>query len=218
MVEIIPRGLNTTYRVGKVVCVARNYVDHIRELNNELPEEPVLFTKPATSIIGDGGQIVIPPYSTDCHHEVELAVLIGTGGKDIAPAQALDHVAAYGVALDMTLRDVQSGLKAKGLPWDKAKGFDTSCPLSAFVAAAQVADPQRLEITLRVNGELRQQASTALMMRPVAELIAAASAIFTLEPGDILLTGTPAGVAAVSSGDRLEAAIEQVGQLRVTVA
>ncbi|MDF1581169.1 MAG: fumarylacetoacetate hydrolase family protein [Desulfuromonadales bacterium] len=218
MFQIVPRGTTTNYQVGKLVCVARNYVDHIRELNNAFPDEPVMFTKPTTSIIVDGEKIIIPPYSTDCHHEVELAVLIGATGKDIPLHRAFQHVAGYGVALDMTLRDVQSVLKAKGLPWDKAKGFDTSCPLSSFVAAEAVADPQRLRIALRVNGALRQDATTALMMRGIPELIAAASAIFTLEAGDILLTGTPAGVAAVNSGDVLEAEIEQVGRLRVTVA
>lgn len=218
MYRVTLAGTSSGYPVGKIVCVARNYVDHIRELNNAIPDEPVLFTKPATSIVADGGQIVIPSYSNDCHHEVELAVLIGSAGKAIPAERAMLHVAAYGVALDMTLRDVQSGLKAKGLPWEKAKGFDTSCPLSTFVLAEEVADPHDLRISLKVNGQLRQHASTALMMRNVPELIAAASTVFTLEPGDVLLTGTPAGVAAVVSGDLLEAEIEQVGQLRVTVA
>jgi len=206
-----------TYRVGKVVCLARNYAEHIRELDNEVPDKPVLFIKPATSIIGEGETVVIPPYSRDCHHEVELAVLIGKWGKNISEEDALAHVAGYGVALDMTLRDVQNELKQKGWPWEAAKAFDTSCPLSDFVPAADVADPHRLRITLKVNGELRQDSSTACMMRRIPAIIRDVSALFTLEVGDVILTGTPAGVGPVAGGDRLTAEIEEVGRLEVVV-
>jgi acylpyruvate hydrolase len=205
------------YRVGKVVCVARNYVDHVRELGNEIPEQAVFFIKPATSIVGDGDEVVIPPYSDDCHYEVELAVLIGRKGKNIAETEALAHVAGYGVALDMTLRDVQSDRKKKGLPWEKAKAFDTSCPLSSFIPASQIADPHALGISLRVNGEIRQNASTTLMMRRIPAVIREVSTICTLEEGDVILTGTPAGVGPVKDGDRLTAAIEGVGTLQVMV-
>lgn len=211
------QGESQPIAVGKIVCVARNYAEHARELGNPVPEQAVLFIKPASSLLGDGGSIVIPPYARECHHEVELAVLIGRPGKAIPPVAALEHVAGYGVALDMTLRDVQSGLKAKGLPWEIAKSFDTSCPLSAFVAAGQIPDPQQLHLKLTVNGEVRQDGTTAHMLRPVAHLISEASHYFTLEAGDILLTGTPAGVGPVKSGDRLEAVIERVGRLRVSV-
>ena len=211
------QGQERQVAVGKIVCVARNYADHARELGNPVPEQAVLFIKPASSIAANGGAIVIPPYARECHHEIELAVLIGRTGKAIAAEEALDHVAGYGVALDMTLRDVQAGLKAKGLPWEIAKAFDTSCPLSTFVPAEQVADPQQLHLKLTVNGELRQDGSTALMLRPVAQLISEASGYFTLEAGDILLTGTPAGVGPVQSGDQLEAVIEGVGRLSVSV-
>ena len=211
------QGQDRQIAVGKIVCVARNYAEHARELGNPVPEQAVLFIKPASSI-PDDSTIVIPPYARECHHEIELAVLIGRTGKAIPAGEALDYVAGYGVALDMTLRDVQAGLKAKGLPWEIAKAFDTSCPLSAFVPAAQVTDPQQLHLKLTVNGELRQDGTTAMMLRPVAQLISEASNYFTLEAGDILLTGTPAGVGAVQSGDRLEAAIEGVGRLSVSVA
>ncbi len=143
--------------VGKIVCVARNYAEHARELGNPVPDRAVLFIKPASSILADGGTVVVPPYSNDCHHELELAVLIGRTGKDIPAGEALAFVAGYGVALDLTLRDVQSELKAKGLPWEIAKAFDTACPLSAFVPAGEVADPQRLLLRLTVNGEVRQE-------------------------------------------------------------
>ena len=211
------QGQQQNVAVGKIVCVARNYAEHARELGNPVPDQAVLFIKPASSIIADGGTVVIPAYANDCHHELELAVLIGCTGKDIAAAGALAHVAGYGVALDLTLRDVQADLKSKGLPWEIAKGFDTACPLSSFVPAASIADPQRLRLQLRVNGELRQDGTTADMLRPVARLISEASRCFTLEAGDILLTGTPSGVGPIKSGDRLEAEIEGVGRLTVTV-
>jgi 5-carboxymethyl-2-hydroxymuconate isomerase len=210
-------GTQKTYRVGKVVCLGRNYSEHIRELGNEVPEKPVLFIKPATSIIGQKESVVIPPFSDECHHEVELAVLIGKWGRNIAQENAMAHVAGYGVALDMTLRDVQDELKKKGLPWEAAKAFDTSCPLSDFVPAAEVADPHRLRISLKVNGELRQDSSTACMMRRIPEIIRDISSIFTLEQGDVILTGTPAGVGPVSAGDRLTAEIESLGSLEVSV-
>lgn len=211
------QGQHQKTAVGKIVCVARNYAEHARELGNPVPDRAVLFIKPASSILADGGTVVIPAYSRDCHHEIELAVLIGRPGKHIAEAEALAHVAGFGVALDLTLRDVQAELKAKGLPWEIAKAFDTSCPLSAFVPAEQVADPQGLRLRLTVNGELRQDGTTADMLRPVARLISEASACFTLEAGDILLTGTPSGVGPIRSGDRLEAVIEGVGSLSVSV-
>ena len=204
-------------QVGKIVCVARNYAEHARELGNPVPEKAVLFIKPAGSILADGGTVIIPPYSHDCHHEIELAVLIGRTGKQIAEADALAYVAGYAVALDLTLRDVQAELKAKGLPWEIAKAFDTACPLSAFVPAGQVADPQQLQLRLTVNGDLRQDGTTADMLRTVARLISEASTYFTLESGDILLTGTPSGVGPIRNGDKLEAVIDGVGTLRVDV-
>lgn len=204
--------------IGKILCIGRNYVDHIHELGNEVPSAPVIFMKPASSVIYDGGCIVIPPYSRDCHHEAELAVLIGTRGKDIPEDQALTHVAGYAVAIDLTLRDVQAELKKKGLPWDIAKGFDTACPLSTFCPASAVADPQQLQIQLSVNGQERQNGSTGLMIHPVAKIISHLSTIFTLEQGDLILTGTPAGVGPIVSGDRVVAEIPDVASLTVTVS
>ncbi|HEX5774266.1 MAG TPA: fumarylacetoacetate hydrolase family protein [Geomobilimonas sp.] len=205
------------FPIGKIVCIGRNYVDHIKELGNETPAAPVIFMKPATSVIGNGDEIVIPPYSSNCHHEAELALLIGTGGKNIPDDQALSHLAGYGVAIDLTLRDVQDDLKKKGLPWEIAKGFDTACPLSDFVAAGTISDPQQLQIRLTVNDTLRQDGSTALMIHTVTQIVSHISTIFTLEPGDIILTGTPAGVGPLVSGDRVRAEISGVGSLTVTV-
>lgn len=205
------------FSIGKILCIGRNYVEHIRELGNEPPESPVIFIKPATSVIGEGETIVIPPYSKECHHEAELAILIGKEGKDIPTAAAMEHVAGYGVAIDLTLRDVQAELKKKGLPWEIAKGFDTGCPLSPFVAASQVKEPQNLQILLSVNGAVRQDGNTSLMIHRIPEIISHMSAIFTLEPGDVILTGTPAGVGPITSGDRVIAEIPGVGKLAVTV-
>lgn len=210
-------AIDNEYLIGKILCIGRNYVDHIKELGNETPGAPVVFMKPATAVIKSGEKIVIPTYSNNCHYEAELAVLIGEDGKDLQESEALKYVAGYGVAIDMTLRDVQDNLKQKGLPWEIAKGFDTSCPLSDFVPAAQVADPQQLQIRLSLNGEERQNSSTALMINSVAGIISYLSSIFTLEEGDIILTGTPAGVGQVKSGDRLEASISGVGSLAVSV-
>ena len=203
--------------VGKIACIGQNYAEHIKELGSKTPDKPVIFIKPPSAIIASGGTVVIPAYTSNCHHEIELAVLIGKDAKEVGAEEALDYVSGYGVALDLTLRDVQNTQKGKGLPWEISKVFDTSCPLSAFVPADQVTDPQNLKLKLTVNGQVRQDGNSCDMMRTVAELIAAVSSYFTLEAGDILLTGTPAGVDRIVSGDKLEATIEQVGTLHVSV-
>lgn len=210
-------GTARKFPIGKILCIARNYAEHIRELGNDPPATPIIFMKPASSVIDDGGMIVIPSYSSDCHHEAELALLIGKSGKNIPRGEAMSYLAGYGVAIDLTLRDVQTELKKKGLPWDIAKGFDTACPLSTFVPPEQVGDPQNLQIRLSVNGELRQDGSTALMLHTIPAVVSYMSKIFTLEPGDVILTGTPAGVASIKSGDEVVAEISGVGSLRVTV-
>ncbi len=211
-------GGERDYPIGKILCIGRNYADHIAELGNAVPERPIIFMKPASSVIGEGEEIVIPSYSNDCHHEAELALLIGTGGTAIPVDRVMQHIAGYGVAIDLTLRDVQSEQKKKGLPWEIAKGFDTACPLSAFVPAASVPNPQDVRITLSVNGEPRQDGSTALMINRIAELVSYISGIFTLVPGDLILTGTPAGVGPIKSGDKVVAEISGVGRLSVSVA
>jgi 5-carboxymethyl-2-hydroxymuconate isomerase len=210
-------GTDQEFPIGKILCIGRNYVEHILELGNETPEAPVIFMKPASAVIHDGEEIVIPPYARDCHHEAELALLIGREGKNIPAERAMEHIAGYGVAIDLTLRDVQAELKKKGLPWEIAKGFDTACPLSDFVPAVNVADPQNLQIRLAVNGNVRQDSSTALMIHAIPEIISHMSGIFTLEPGDVILTGTPAGVGPLASGDSIVVEIPEVGSLRVSV-
>jgi acylpyruvate hydrolase len=205
------------FTIGKIVCLGRNYAEHARELGNELPTAPVIFMKPATAVICDGGTVQIPSYSQACHHEVELAILIGREARGVSEDEAMEYVAGYGVAIDMTLRDVQDRLKSKGLPWEIAKGFDTSCPLSAFVPASEVADPHNLALRLSVNGEQRQNSTTANMIHRVPQMLSHISSIFTLEPGDVILTGTPPGVGPVQAGDIMEAEISGVGSLKVFV-
>ena len=211
-------GSRFEYPIGKILCIGRNYVDHIKELGNETPSAPVIFIKPSSSIIEEGQQIKIPEYSNDCHHEVELAVLIGKTAKNIQPDSVPEYIAGFGVAIDLTLRDVQAEQKKKGLPWEIAKGFDTACPLSVFVSASCVKDPQHLNIRLNINGTERQNGNTSLMIHSIMEIVSYMSGIFTLEAGDIILTGTPAGVGVIKSGDNIVAEIEQVGRLNVIVA
>ena len=218
MHQIQIKDTKETYTVGKIICLGQNYLDHIRELGSKVPDRAVIFCKPSSSLLPDGGIIEIPRYSNNCHHELELALLIGKTGKNICEEEALSYLAGYGVALDLTLRDIQKEQKDRGLPWEIAKGFDTSCPISDFTPAEDVSNPNNLQLTLKVNGEIRQQGNSAQMMRSVEKIIAEISNFYTLESGDIILTGTPAGVSRIESGDHLEGTIEQIGSLQVSVA
>jgi 2-keto-4-pentenoate hydratase/2-oxohepta-3-ene-1,7-dioic acid hydratase in catechol pathway len=211
-------GTTRHFTIGKIICLARNYAEHARELGNETPADPVLFMKPASSVIGDGEAMRIPSYSHECHYEVELALLIGKTCRAVSAEEALEHIAGYGVGIDMTLRDVQNRLKAKGLPWEIAKGFDSACPLSDFVAASTLADPHNLNLRLSVNGSLRQNGTSADMIHRIPQILAHISAIFTLEPGDVILTGTPDGVGGVVSGDTMVAEIPEIGTLTIPVS
>jgi 5-carboxymethyl-2-hydroxymuconate isomerase len=208
---------NQEFPIGKIVCLARNYAEHAKELGNETPTAPVLFMKPASSVISDGEAVRIPAYSQECHYEVELAVLIGKQARNVSAEEALEHVAGYGVSIDMTLRDVQNQLKSKGLPWEIAKGFDTACPLSDFVPAGAVPDPHALNLKLAVNGEGRQDGWSSDMINRIPQIIAHISGIFTLDPGDVILTGTPAGVGQVRAGDVMIAEIVTIGRLTIPV-
>ncbi len=212
------RGSGERLHVGKIVAVGRNYADHIKEMGGAASALPVLFLKPPSAIVHEGGAIRIPPDAGEMHHEVELVVVIGRGGRAIAEEEALDHVLGYAVGLDMTLRDIQAAAKAKGEPWAVAKGFDTSAAISAVAPRDEVGDGSGLEITLDVNGDRRQHASTSQMLHSIAALIAHVSRWMTLHRGDLLFTGTPAGVGPVHAGDRIEARIEKIGSLRVTAA
>jgi len=210
-------GEDTPVPVGKLLCVGRNYAKHADEMSGEVPEKPMVFLKPASAIIRTGGRVEIPHLSDDVHHEVEFVVVIGEGGRNIPGDEAMDHVAAYAVGLDMTARDLQSAAKERRHPWSVAKGFDTFAPLGPLSPAADIQDPQDVTLRLRVNGDTRQEAHTSAMIFPVAALVKYCSQIFTLAPGDLIYTGTPSGVGPVSDGDTLEATATGCEPLRVDV-
>lgn len=210
-------GTQTSIRPGKLLCIGRNYAKHAEEMKSDVPDEPMVFLKPATALVGDGGTVVLPPQSQDVHHEVELVAVIGKEGRHIDPAEALGYVSGYALGIDVTARDVQSAAKERRHPWSVAKGFDTFAPLGAITPAAEVSDPQNMEIRLTVNGEDRQRGHTRDMIFSVADLVAYCSQIFTLEPGDLIYTGTPEGVGPIADGHRLEATADGLSPLRLSV-
>ena len=192
----------------RIFAIGRNYAEHIQELNNERPDDPVIFTKPDSALILDNQPFVHPSYSKDVHHEIELVLEIGQGGSAIPESEAIKHISRIGLGVDFTARDLQQKAKDKGLPWDIAKGFDGSAPLSALLPVGSFADLTNINFSLVVNGTLRQQGNTSLMLFPFAYIISYLSRFFTLKPGDLIYTGTPKGVAAVKPGDRLTGYIE----------
>lgn len=208
---------NTIIRVGKIICVGQNYKKHIDEMKSIKNKDPLLFMKPSTAILREGKMIHLPVFSKDVHYETELALLIGKKAKNISADLWKDYVNAVGIALDLTLRDLQSEAKKKGHPWAVSKGFDDSCPISTFTPLEIIEDIQRLTIKLYVNNNLRQDGYTGDMIWPVGELLAFISKIFTLEPGDVILTGTPEGVGKLNSGDHLRAMISEIGSMEFTV-
>jgi 2-keto-4-pentenoate hydratase/2-oxohepta-3-ene-1,7-dioic acid hydratase in catechol pathway len=193
---------------GKIVCVARNYIAHALEHGAEVPEVPLLFLKPPSAVIGPGQAIVLPPQSDRVEHEAELAVVIGRRARDVTPEQAGAHILGYTVANDVTARDLQQ----RDGQWTRAKGFDTFCPLGPWIETA--ADPSDLRIVCRVNGVIRQMASTQDMVFSVPQLVAYISGVMTLEPGDVILSGTPEGVGRLADGDVVEIEIQEIGLLR----
>lgn len=189
---------------GKVVCIGRNYLDHIRELGNRIPEEALLFMKPSTALTSFTSPLCIPTNLGACHNEVELALLVkSTIVSESEPVVLSDVLWGVGLGLDLTLRDLQSTLKSSGHPWERAKAFDGSCPVSPFIPLTEIDDINNLDFSLSVNGRTRQSGNTANMMRSIEALIHEITKNFTLLPGDIILTGTPAGVAELKSGDKL---------------
>lgn len=197
--------------IGRVFCIGRNYVEHAQELSNPLPERPVVFMKPAACLVPDGGQIRFPAHGAELHHEVELVVRIGRAGREIDESDALAWVDAVTVGVDLTLRDVQRDLKARGLPWEAAKAFEQSAPIGAFARYRPPLDLADLEFSCSVNGERRQSGNSAQMIFGVPTLIAWLSRIWTLAPGDLVFTGTPRGVGPLRPGDRLAAAAAGIG-------
>ncbi len=195
----------------KIVCVGRNYAAHAKELGHEVPSEPLLFLKPPSAILGPGGHVVLPRASARVEHEAELGVVIGRRAAHVTAAEALGHVFGYTCVCDVTARDLQR----KDVQFTRAKGFDTFCPTGPWIETE--LDPRDLEIACFVSGALRQRGRTSQMVFPVAALIAAMSEVMTLEPGDLLVTGTPEGVGPLVDGDELRVAIEGLGELCVAV-
>ncbi|MDR3515098.1 MAG: fumarylacetoacetate hydrolase family protein [Azospirillaceae bacterium] len=206
------------FPVRRIYCVGRNYAAHAREMGHDPQREPpFFFSKPADAIVESGTAIPFPVATQDLHHEVELVVALGRGGADITVAAALSHVWGYGVGLDLTRRDLQAVAKKLGRPWDLAKGFDHSAPCSALAPASVIGHPQHGTIALTINGETRQHGDLGDQIWGVAETIAILSTLVTLEPGDLIFTGTPDGVGAIHPGDHLVGTIDGVGSLDVTI-
>ncbi|HWR63882.1 MAG TPA: fumarylacetoacetate hydrolase family protein [Candidatus Thermoplasmatota archaeon] len=204
-------------RIGKIICLARTYAEHAREMNATITEDPLLFLKPTSSVIYDHGTIIIPKRSQCLHHEVELGIILGKKGKNIREEKAMQYVLGYLVALDITARDIQSVSKKNGWPWAIAKGFDTFAPLSDAVTKEKVPDPQNLDLMLKINGTVKQSANTNQMIYSIERIISFISEIMTLEPGDLILTGTPEGVGEIKEGDVLEAQLDSLCRLTVDV-
>ncbi|HUL38952.1 MAG TPA: fumarylacetoacetate hydrolase family protein [Methanomassiliicoccales archaeon] len=200
-------------RAGKVVCIGQNYHAHIKELKSEVPTEPVIFLKPASALIGNDDPILLPRGIGRIDYEGELAVIIGKSARRVSPKAALKHVEAAAVFNDVTARDVQSKARKAGLPWSLAKGMDTFAPMSAPKPLEEVGDLRALKVQTRLNGDMRQDGRTADMIFPVEELVAYISKYMTLEPGDVIATGTPEGVGPLKDGDRIEIVIPGVGKL-----
>jgi 2-keto-4-pentenoate hydratase/2-oxohepta-3-ene-1,7-dioic acid hydratase in catechol pathway len=195
----------------RVFCIGRNYAEHARELGNPLPDEPVVFMKPAASLVPPGAVVPFPRHGRELHHEVEIVLRIGAGGRDIPADEALRHIDAVTVGFDLTLRDLQQALKAKGLPWEKAKAFEGAAPLGEW-AAADTVDLADLSFRGYAGDDLRQAGNTREMPFPIPRLVAFLSSIWALAPGDIIYTGTPPGVGPVLPGQRLTAEADGIGR------
>ena len=197
---------------GKIICVGRNYVAHAKEHDAEVPEIPLIFLKPPSAVIGPGDKIVLPPQSHQVEHEAEMVVVIGKRCRWIEAKDAFQYILGYTIGNDVTARDLQF----RDGQWTRAKGFDTFCPLGPWIETE--FDPADAMVTCHVNGDLRQMASSRDMVFNIPTLVAYISSIMTLEPGDVIFTGTPAGVSALNKGDVVEAAVEGIGKLRNTVS
>ena len=201
----------------KIICIGRNYVDHISELNNERPDEPVIFIKPDTAILPKDADFYIPEFTQDLHHEVEVVVKINKVGKYIDKKFAHKYYDEIGLGIDFTARDVQTKLKEKGLPWEKSKAFDHSAIIGSFLSKKELTSLENINFELRNNDQLVQQGNTSLMLWNIDEIIAYVSQFFTLKTGDIIFTGTPKGVAAVKENDVLEGFLEGRSMFKIQV-
>jgi fumarylpyruvate hydrolase len=210
-------GTDKTFPVRRIWCVGRNYEEHIREMGQDVREPPFFFSKPADAIVPDGGNVPYPPLTKDMHHEVELVVALKSGGRNIKLERALDCVFGYGVGIDLTRRDLQIASRDMKRPWEIGKAFDASAPCGPLQPTAKIGHPSKGRIALRVNGKVRQDGDLAQMIWKVPEVTAKLSEMVELAAGDVIMTGTPSGVAATVVGDKLESEIAGVGQLTVTI-
>ena len=211
-------GQKGRFPVHRIYCVGRNSAAHAREMGKDPDKEPpFFFLKPADAILPEGGEMHYPPGTASLHHEIELVVALHRGGFRIPAAKALDHIYGYAVGLDMTRRDLQTQAKDMGRPWDFGKAFDESAPISAIHPVASSGHHSAGRITLKVNGEMRQSGDLRDMIWNVPETISYLSDYYRLQPGDLIFTGTPAGVGAVKQGDALVGAVEGLGELKVTI-
>ncbi|MFI4969035.1 MAG: fumarylacetoacetate hydrolase family protein [Lysobacterales bacterium] len=204
-------GTDARLPVHRIYCIGRNYADHAKEMGAQPSQsQPMFFMKPADAIVTDGADVAYPPATRELHHEVEMIVALGNGGRDIPLDRALDCVFGYGVGLDLTRRDLQAAAKARGHPWDAAKAFDQSAPVSAIHPVAAIGHPAKGMLTLSVNGDMRQQSDIDQMIFGVADIIHELSKLWMLAPGDLIFTGTPAGVAVLQRGDRFHAELAAI--------
>lgn len=211
------KNSNKEITIGKIVCVGRNYAEHVQELGNVIHEKPVVFLKTVSSVIYSGDAIVYPTFSNDMHHETELVLIIGENIKEADLGTSERAITGYGIGLDMTLRDIQSDLKKKGHPWTIAKCFDTSTVLSEFVEKSSYKLTLEENISLKINGEYRQKDQLNKMLHKPVEIVQYISSLMKLEPGDLIFTGTPKGVSKVEKGDKLEAELEGIVKLECGV-
>jgi fumarylpyruvate hydrolase len=217
-ISAVPVAGGGAFPVRRVFCVGRNYADHAREMGADPDREPpFFFMKPADALLTGDADMPYPPQSSDLHHEMELVVALGAGGADIAEADALRHVWGYAAGLDMTRRDLQGQAKKEGKPWDMGKGFDHSAPIGLMVPAEKVGHPADAAIVLKVNGKVRQSSDLKHLIWSIPETIAYLSRLVTLAPGDLIFSGTPAGVAAVVRGDVLEGEVAGIGTVRTRI-
>jgi len=211
-------GTSARFPIHRIYCVGRNYAEHAREMGHDPTREPpFFFMKPADAVVTNDGDFPYPSQSKDVHHEIELVVALAKGGTNIDASKALDHVYGYAVGLDMTRRDLQGEAKKLGRPWDTGKGFEYSAPCSRLRRAADIGHPTKGRIWLEVNGTVKQQGDLGDLIWKIPEMIAILSTLFTLQPGDLIFTGTPAGVGPVQRGDVLTGGVEGVGTIRTRV-
>jgi len=210
-------GTEDRFPVRRIYCIGRNYLAHRVEMGNDDRKPPFFFQKPADALVANGGEFPYPPQSDNVHHEIELVVAIGKGGKDIAVEDALDHVYGYALGIDMTRRDQQSKAKADGKPWEAAKGFDHSAPIATIRPVSEIGHPHAGRIWLSVNGESRQDSDLNLQIWNVQEGISHLSKLFEVMPGDLIYTGTPDGVGPVTTGDVMTGGIDGIGEIEITV-